>query len=236
MVVRHFDTAKGSYEFQFEGLESAMHSHPAIEVLFDASGKMSVSDTHGTYNELSLAIIDVNVPHKVSAPQSELMVLMYENRSVALKKLLPAHGLFMTEGICLAKSDFSQADFVDFRDAIENAGKGTALDDRVEIILEYLRHHDVPYEAMLDELSELVHLSKSRLSHLFKAHQGLSLKKYLLWCKLRNTIAQHLDQEEGLFAALIKSGFYDQPHFSRAFKDMLGVNPAKAYNSRTVQL
>ena len=88
---------------------------------------------------------------------------------------------------------------------------------------------------MLNTLTQVVHLSESRLSHLFKAKVGISLKKYMVWCKLRSTIDQHLDKKEDLFSSLIQSGFYDQPHFSKAFKTMLGVKPSNVYNSRTVQ-
>jgi AraC-like DNA-binding protein len=85
-------------------------------------------------------------------------------------------------------------------------------------------------------LQGVVFLSESRLSHLFKENIGISLKKYLLWNKLKKTVKQHLTEKEDLFTSLIKAGFYDQPHFSKAFKTMLGVKPTKAYNSRTLQV
>ncbi len=33
----------------------------------------------------------------------------------------------------------------------------------------------------------------------------------------------------------IESGFFDQAHMIKSFKSVLGVNPSKAYNSRTLQ-
>ncbi|HAA16268.1 MAG TPA: hypothetical protein DCE41_33025, partial [Cytophagales bacterium] len=112
---------------------------------------------------------------------------------------------------------------------------GDAYEPRVRTVVRYLGTHTLDYEHMLETLSELVHLSSSRISHLFKQEVGISLKKYLLWCRLRATIQQHLHSSQDLLASLFQSGFHDQPHFSKAFKSMLGVNPSFAYNSRTVQ-
>jgi methylphosphotriester-DNA--protein-cysteine methyltransferase len=69
-----------------------------------------------------------------------------------------------------------------------------------------------------------------------KSSIGISLKKYLIWSKLKSTIKNHLENNDDLFSALIKSGFYDQPHFSKNFKCMLGVKPSKVYKSRIIQV
>lgn len=238
MIVSQFDTSQGIYEFQFEGLETELHRHPAIEVLFDASGSMQFSNGHTFQDHVSMLVIDANVLHQVVAPHSNVQVFMIEHRAMHVKQVLSSLGFTLREGVFVSYRDDhpSQAHFHDLKVALGGIESMTAYDERVQKVLHYLQHHEVSYEGMLSELTDLVHLSASRLSHLFKENMGISLKKYLLWCKLRNTIAEHLDQEEDLFASLIKSGFYDQPHFSRAFKTMLGVNPTKAYNSRTIQL
>ena len=237
MIVHQFDPAQGMYEFQFEGLETELHSHPAIEVLFDASGNMQFSNGHTTYDHVSLLVIDANVLHRVLAPASTVQVTMIEHREMHLEQVLYAHDITLKDGVFLSRKDqSSHADFHALKTELAAVESMSTYDERVRKVLIYLQQQAVSYDVMLNELTDLVHLSASRLSHLFKENTGISLKKYLLWCKLRNTIAAHLNTEEDLFASLIKSGFYDQPHFSRAFKTMLGVNPAKAYNSRTVQL
>ncbi len=236
MVVRAFNVDQGYYAFQFEGLETELHSHPAIEILTDQAGKMTLSQSQVILDNLSLAIIDANIPHRISAPDSSVQVVMLEHRNVAVKEFLSTLGINLKNGIFTS----SQENLAPFRlDLLsENLlydDQENPYDERVLKVIRYLAQHEVKYDDALDELTDLIHLSKSRLSHLFTEQVGISIKKYLLWCKLRNTIAQHLNEEEDLFTSLIKSGFYDQPHFSRAFKTMLGVNPTKAYNSRTVQ-
>lgn len=112
---------------------------------------------------------------------------------------------------------------------------GTDYDKRVTTIIDYLNNHQLEYEQLIETIEKVVNLSPSRLSHLFKENTGISLKKYLVWCKLKTTINQYLGENEGIFTSLIQSGFYDQPHFSRAFKTMLGVKPSTVYNSRIIQ-
>jgi AraC-like DNA-binding protein len=109
-------------------------------------------------------------------------------------------------------------------------------DSRISQTIDYLNHNDLEYDSMMETLRVITNLSDSRLSHLFKLNIGISLKKYLIWTKLKSTIKNHLDTKEDLFTALIKSGFYDQPHFSKSFKSLLGVQPSKAYNSRSIQV
>jgi AraC-like DNA-binding protein len=112
----------------------------------------------------------------------------------------------------------------------------SGYDPRVASIINFLGNHELKYDVMIKTLQQVVCLSESRLSHLFKENVGISLKKYLVWNKLKTTIKGHLTTKEDLFTSLINANFYDQPHFSKAFKTMLDVKPSKAYNSRTLQV
>ena len=237
MVVESFDPSAGVYAFQFQDMDTALHSHPAIEILFAEKGYFRLATTQILHGQVSFAVINSNVPHRVFAPSGSFRVLMIEHRDRAIQPVLAQWGLELKANIYTHIGiAFTLADFQELSAQLQALEPDHHYDSRVQAVLAYLQQHEVPYESMLPTLTNLVHLSESRLSHLFKAQKGLSLKKYLLWCRLRSAISTHLDHQEGLFPALIKSGFYDQPHFSRAFKTMLGVKPSVAYNSRTVQL
>jgi AraC-like DNA-binding protein len=119
---------------------------------------------------------------------------------------------------------------------IKNYNLKDEYDERIIKIINYLNNNNLEYNQMINTLKGVTNLSESRLSHLFKFNLGISLKRYLIWTKLKSTIKQHLNQPEDLFTSLIKSGFYDHPHFSKNFKAMLGVKASKAYNSRTLQV
>ena len=109
------------------------------------------------------------------------------------------------------------------------------MEARVHKCIGYLQTENFDRRELMDRLMVEVHLSPSRLSHLFRAEMGISLKKYLVWSRLKRTLQFVLKERHNLYAASLRAGFYDQAHLSRAFKDMLGLPPSAVYNSRTVQ-
>ncbi len=234
MEVLQFNTNKGLYAFQFQELETEFHSHPAIELLFVEEGEVKLSTQNSEYTDFSLVVIDANKKHKVSAKARSIKTVMIEHGRQAVKNLLSEHGISLNDGLYVS-TEHRNLDFDIIYQKLQELDAHPTYDTRVWKVIEHLNQYDVEYDNMMKTFTQLVHLSESRLSHLFKKNVGMSIKKYALWCKLRATIETHLDKKEDLFASLIQSGFYDHPHFSRAFKIMLGVNPSKVYNSRTIQ-
>lgn len=101
------------------------------------------------------------------------------------------------------------------------------LDHHVEQALEYIEHTSQQQPA-LELISRHIHLSPSKLSHLFKAQVGISVKRYLLWRKLHRAItiwaAGPWDQDMTTLAYL--AGFSDLAHFSRTAAAMRGQTPS----------
>ena len=109
-------------------------------------------------------------------------------------------------------------------------------DERIAICEAYLNEHIQDRRISLAELADQVHLSPSRLSHLFKAEKGLSMQNYVVWLRLRHTIGALLEHKLSLLEAAYGAGFYDAAHFSKAFRKTFGLNPSAVYNSHTVQI
>ena len=76
------------------------------------------------------------------------------------------------------------------------------------------------------ELSRLVNLSSSRLSHLFKEETGLSLQSFLTSRRL--AIALHLlhSTEMPIKEISYHAGYRHAPSFVRAFRNQFGVSPS----------
>ncbi|MEL6558534.1 MAG: AraC family transcriptional regulator [Bacteroidota bacterium] len=236
MKVTQFDEQSGLYEFQFDQVHTELHSHPAVELIFAEHGVFSVITEFETQNDLSFSVVMSNQKHALVAEDCLLKVLMIEHQDQLVSNLLADHQISPVDGFVFSRQNAKLRLLLsDLSGQIMRKNPHPVYDDRVIRILDYIRNNEVSYDDMMAILPEVVHLSESRLSHLFKQEIGLSLKKYLIWDKLKKTIKNHLDEEEGLMESLIKSGFYDQPHFIRAFKTMMGISPAKVYNSRIVQ-
>lgn len=237
MTVIDFNLEKGLYVFQLDDFETHLHSHPTIEVLLAEKGKFSLSTKDSAHNELTFAVIDCNILHKIVAKDCQLKIVMIEHNTSFVYKTLSHYNISLRDSLYLQDDYTNMQPTVDeLIHQIVHLNIDCDYDKRVRSIIGYLNNQDLNYEAMMQTLKKAVNLSESRISHLFKQNVGLSLKRYLVWCKLKKTIIRHLQNKEDLFSSLINNGFYDQPHFSKAFKIMLGVKPSKAYNSRMLQV
>lgn len=97
------------------------------------------------------------------------------------------------------------------------------LDPRVTRVIEAIRSHagQIP----LRELSALACLSPDRLTHLFAAQVGVSIKRYALWTKVRLTV-QQFTRPRKLTDVALNSGFTDAAHMSRTFQRYFGLAPS----------
>lgn len=237
MTVEEFNTDKGLYIFEFDDLETEFHSHPTVEIIVAKNGTFTLWTANETHTNLTFAVLAANQKHKLSSTDCKLKVLMIEHHNKLISDNLALVNIGFKNGCYVQhKPDKAQIIVDKIVQLIKNGQFAPEYDDRISATIDYLNKHDLEYGSMIKTLQTVTNLSESRLSHLFKSNIGISLKKYLIWTKLKSTIRQHLGSKDDLFSSLINSGFYDQPHFSRNFKNMLGVNPSKAYNSRNLQV
>lgn len=242
MRIEQFDPEKGLYIFEISDLNTEPHSHPAIEILFAQHGTFTLHTPLFYANNLTFAVIDSNIRHQISADNSLIRLVMIEHHHTLTHRILATSGIDTHYSVATAESEeYYQSLFSDIIDKIvaELLNKSNVLTDydtRIKEVITYIHSQALDYSLMIPTLKNITHLSESRLSHLFKANVGISLKKYLVWQRLKTTIYQLLKNNDDLFTALIQSGFYDQPHFTKAFKTMLGIAPSKAYNSRIIQV
>ncbi len=238
MTVEEFNTDKGLYIFEFDDFDTAFHSHPTVEIIIAKKGTFILWTDAEKYENLEFAIIAANEKHKLSSSDCELRVIMIEHHNRLVNDNLAFANIDLKNGCHVQKKLNKEQGVIDqILQLIKGEKCATEYDDRISAAIDYLNNNDLEYGLMMKTLQSVTSLSESRLSHLFKSNIGISLKKYLIWTKLKSTIKQHVsNQQNDLFSSLINSGFYDQPHFSRNFKAMLGVKPSTAYNSRNLQV
>lgn len=236
MKIFEFDILKGIYRFEFTDLNTESHSHPVVEFMVATQGTFRLTTADQTSDHLTFAIIDKNVEHQVMAPDCIAHIVMVESYNDALGELLTEKGLSFNAGVCLGQVPDPKSLLEKVAQIAEQGKLKTPKDPRVQQCLNLIEAGDMEYKTLLSSLTDKVHLSESRLSHLFKGHIGVSPKKYLVWQKLRNTIQLVLTKQMSLTEASLQAGFFDQAHFSNAFKQVLGVSPSSAYNSRIFQV
>ncbi|MEO0525998.1 MAG: AraC family transcriptional regulator, partial [Bacteroidota bacterium] len=216
--------------------ESENHAHPVTEIISAIDGTFTLTIEAKAYKNLVFAIIDANMEHKVSTQNTAIEVLMLENNNTRFSKFLGDAQITFSQGFFVASEFVERGVFFDkIKSFAKNHNLKEPEDQRVGECLRIMEKGEITYATLVQELSSKVFLSKSRLSHLFTAHMGVSLKKYLVWNNLKRAIDQYLSDQSNLTEVSLQNGFFDQAHLSRSFKKVLGVRPSSAYNSSTVQ-
>ena len=119
-------------------------------------------------------------------------------------------------------------------DPISSGQKGiTNIKDqaRLEILLQYIHDHyqDTP---TLEELTQLVSLSKSSILNLFHKYVHMTPIDYVLHYKLKKA-AQLLDTTENTISCIAQStGFNNEGYFCRKFKEIFKLTPSQYRKSR----
>ena len=101
------------------------------------------------------------------------------------------------------------------------------LDPRIQKIVELISNEpDRNYSQ--GELALALGLSPSRLLHLFTEQIGVPYRRFRMWKRLMLSFAL-LHGQDNMTLAALDSGFADATHFSHAFRDTFGVNPAPVF-------
>lgn len=100
--------------------------------------------------------------------------------------------------------------------------KHRELADRIRQILDEHDEETPPF----NKISEICGLSKERCNRIFRSAYNISIQGYFL-----NQKAAHarvlLSSSKPLSDIALECGFYDQSHFSRIFKEIFQISPAK---------
>ncbi len=237
MNVLDFDIKKGIYKFEIDDLNSDNHSHPVVEIIMASNGFFSLESGNQKEENVIFAIIDSNTKHKVISKNCTATLLMIESYNELLSTFLNQLGIELSNGVFINKDNSQNSKLLKEIELFTTHKDLKQIKDvRIQKCLEILENDELEYDTIISTLRSKVFLSESRLSHLFKENIGISIKKYLVWNKLKKAIHLVLNEKVTLTEASLQSGFFDQAHLSNAFKNILGITPSKAYNSRTLQL
>lgn len=100
------------------------------------------------------------------------------------------------------------------------------MDPRVLAACQVIANH-LTQDLSLEEIAQRVHLSPSRLAHVFRSHTGVSIMR---WREdHRITLAKQMLQSPGVPISLIAArvGYEDHLYFSRVFRKRVGVSPSE---------
>ena len=223
-----------------------LHAHHAVHLIV-ADEPFTMADARGRRLTTRIAIIPPDTPHTLvtgahgavlaqvepsSAPGRSLLTRSgaaagaetwgppfpdrtHESPAAPFTFARPANGHRAAEAALEIVEDWAGHD----RDARPPVHPAVAR--AVEVIPTLLAGGPV----RLGAVAEAVHLSPSRLAHLFSAHVGIPLRPYVRWQRLQHAI-RLIAEGQTLTAAAHSAGFTDGPHFTRVFRHNFGTAPS----------
>ena len=113
-------------------------------------------------------------------------------------------------------------DFIESVYKSQDAKKITQLKPAIDYI-------DTNYEQQitLADIAKQVHLSVSRLAHLFKEQMGITLIDYLTNVRITQAKRLLLTTDDSCTTICFKVGYNNQSYFTRTFKEISGMTPGQ---------
>jgi AraC family transcriptional regulator len=112
-------------------------------------------------------------------------------------------------------------------DRLARRPRGGLSERKLRAAIEYVEEH-LDSELTLDALAAVAHLSPYHFARMFKTSTGLPPHRYVIARRVER--AKRLLRDGGdlsLAQVAARSGFWDQGHFTRHFKRLVGVTPKR---------
>jgi AraC-like DNA-binding protein len=223
-----------------------IHHHSAYQIVLSNDTPFTSTISGILHEHIHGFLIKPHVPHFCIAETGTLNVLNIEPYSTIGLELASRFKADQEYVIFDSPSEtnlFFQTskDSLDINIVIEalvTKSPSADYDERVTKIVEYIKANYFEQNITPQTFADIVFLSPSRLSSIFKQQTGSSLSKYLLWTRLRQAIYLTLsDKERSLTDIAYDTGFYDLPQFNKYMYEMFGMPPkALKYNSDLVEI
>ncbi|MDX1906516.1 MAG: AraC family transcriptional regulator [Bacteroidia bacterium] len=225
MDIREFDPGQGRYRFTVHDIDTAYHAHPAMELVIARIGTFCVETPEMQLDNLSICLIQADQPHRLSQFYGICDIWYRERGQEVWDWASAAHAPHTGTGV-VAWTDMQVLDHLISQ---WEAPATPVSETRIVKCLELIEQSYEDPATSTASLAARLGMSPGRLSHLFKTHMGTSLRRYLVWVRLRVAIRLLLIHHYSLTEAALMAGFYDSPHFSKRFKAFLGVRPSEGY-------
>ena len=222
-------------------LKTDIHSHYALQIAILLEGKYKLFIDN---REIEKSVfINSDTPHRHIRQSGKQLSIFIEPESAlggAIRTSCPENYRILTrlkqsdqkrEGEkiveALSSKKLSQEMVENFiREIIPVRIPSRKSDRRIDLLLEKIeiRNRTFPEETSVDQLVAEIPVSPSHLRHLFKNQTGVSIKRYLLWQKVKDGIG-YIIEGNNLTTAAFRAGFSDSAHLSRTFREMFGISP-----------
>ncbi len=103
--------------------------------------------------------------------------------------------------------------------------KNNIMPSLIKDIMKYIRGN-LQNDFTINDLSQAFYSNPTYISRMFKKHTGLTLREYILDCRIEHA-KKMLHLGHSVSEACYGSGFHDYANFIRSFKNVVGIPPGK---------
>ncbi|OGR23080.1 MAG: hypothetical protein A2277_06475 [Desulfobacterales bacterium RIFOXYA12_FULL_46_15] len=234
-------------------VDNSNHHHHAIQIVIGLNNNFQLF-CDGIGHSYQSAIIPPNVSHRLVSPDRNVLLILIDHEMEIAKRLSVKYckdksihsldSLVTNPGLAGIMSHIESASCQDgqhiWNQIIDMLlGPDTlpliSIDPRIEKAIDVITKLSVK-KISTSDIADIVHLSESRLLHLFKEHVGIPIRRYLLWMRLNEAVKIILNSTS-LTDAAHEAGFSDSAHLSRTFRSMFGLTISEILkNNRHVQV
>jgi AraC-like DNA-binding protein len=230
------------------GIDTSMHTLHSYKIYIAIQGTFHLHLTdRTTLSFCEAALIAPDRPHRVESQGAALCVFylipeteegqrvsrLFHSKEVASLPagtaaiLLPRLRSYLDNGCSVEEAAEVSGEL--FNVLAPRPGTRTYYDKRVILALEYM-NSNLSDRITVADVAATVALSPSRFEHLFRHHVGIPIRRYLLWARVREAL-KLMANNSPLTQVAQAAGFFDSAHFSRTFRQMIGVAPSMVLRS-----
>ena len=208
------------------------HSHLALHLIVAPEGSV-ISRVGGSEAEGTAMLIASDVPHTSENPEGPLLIFLFDEtgadaESLKQRFLRDRDYCILDEALAQRLRDAYNGNLAEYDAEVMvimglNDIRSRMIDPRVSDVLKALRSAETIDGTTIKMLCDRVHLSQSRLSHLFKEQTGIALNRYLVLARMR-LFSDYFRVSGNITDACMRAGFDTPSHFASTCKRMFGIS------------
>jgi AraC-like DNA-binding protein len=228
-----FKLTQGMAYYLGRNIETIRHTHHALEFIFGIDRPFDLISDQGKLKQIYGVVINANCPHQFIGQDAKYLFIYLEPELLPINQIINHYDLVSKKVVQLSSLSYlpnvdKVIDFSFFTEVLGIALTHTTksvIDSRIKDVVELIKDSLEHGQISSDTLAKSVFLSTSRFSHLFKEQLGIPVRRYILWCRIREALMELLNGHNFTTSAHA-AGFSDSAHFSRTFLEMFGVSPS----------
>lgn len=221
-----------------DSVNAEVHKHWLLQMFLSCEGNLNI-EVNGSLITCNSILVNMNTVHTFSSEGKIHFTMLLDTTTqlgLVMRRKLKEKSfyVFTDEETAIMQQNFKNAllkrrkdDLMSFVKSIDykfTSCNIISFHERIEEVLNLLNEYSCEDEIhQIKYLSQKMHISESRLAHLFKKETGIPLKSYIVLRKLQSAY-ELIFNGKNITTAALNSGFDSPSHLAYTNKMMTGMS------------